>query len=115
MHGYSRAGEVGPGIVVAEGLDTIDATSVDTSFIGHSYYAEAKSIVADLFEILKYQRTAKERLNLALTNTPSGDLWVFKTAAKLLQKEPPGGSLGPGDVRYIDDGSCGKDRIKKIM
>ncbi len=97
------------------GLDTIDATSVDTSFIGHSHYAEAKSIVADLFEILKYQRAANERLNLAPTSTGNGNIWVFEEAAKVLQTEPPDGTLGPGVIRYIDDGSCGKAMIKKIV
>ncbi len=115
VHGYARAGEVGPKLVIEDGVDTVDASSVDTSFIGHSYYAEAKSIVADLFEILKFHRTANERLNLALLSSNQGNLWVFKPAAKILTKEPPLGGLSPGVVRYIDDETCGDGLIKKII
>ena len=115
VHGYSRAGEVGPDLVVTNDVDTIDATSVDTSFIGHAYYAEAKSIIADLFEILRYQRTAKERRHLESVDNEYGNLWVFKASAKVLKEEPQGSDLAPGEIRYIDDGSCGTGFIKKII
>lgn len=115
VHGYPRAGEVGPNLAVSPDVDTIDATQADTSFIGHAYYAEANSIVADLFELLRYQRRARERRNLASINNEYGNLWVFKASAKVLEEEPQVGELAPGEVRYIDDGSCGTGLIKRII
>ena len=53
VHGYSRAGDTGAGIVIVKGVDTIDASEVDTSFMGHSYFGDNKSILADLFRLFK--------------------------------------------------------------
>ena len=44
VHGYPRAGESGQGLIVVSDIETIDATNVDTSFVGHSYFAEARSV-----------------------------------------------------------------------
>jgi esterase/lipase superfamily enzyme len=35
---YPRAGDASDGIIVLPGIDSIDASIVDTSFLGHSYY-----------------------------------------------------------------------------
>src|SRR5918993_2555065 len=34
INGYPRLGAAGPGLVVMPGLETVDATGVDTSFLG---------------------------------------------------------------------------------
>lgn len=49
VHGYARAGESGTGIVLADGIETIDVTDVDTSLLGHSYVADNRTILSDLF------------------------------------------------------------------
>jgi esterase/lipase superfamily enzyme len=38
VHRYPRAGESGLDLVILNAVDTIDATAVDTSLLGHSYY-----------------------------------------------------------------------------
>jgi esterase/lipase superfamily enzyme len=40
VHKYSRAGDAGVDIVVVDTVDTIDASAVDTSLLGHSYYGD---------------------------------------------------------------------------
>jgi esterase/lipase superfamily enzyme len=43
-----RAGDAGPGLVVVDGVETIDASNVDTSFLGHSYFADTRQVMSDL-------------------------------------------------------------------
>jgi esterase/lipase superfamily enzyme len=52
VHGYPRAGDSGPGLVVIPGIDTIDVSAVDTSLIGHSYYGSNQTVLADLVDLL---------------------------------------------------------------
>lgn len=78
IHGYPRAGDAGDGLVIADGLDTIDASDVDTSLIGHSYFAEAKSIISDLYAILTEGRRARDRTTLKPVKGSSGTYWRFR-------------------------------------
>ncbi|HLW55334.1 MAG TPA: alpha/beta hydrolase [Candidatus Angelobacter sp.] len=50
---YRRAGDLSGAAVVVEGVDTIDASAVDTNLIGHFYYAENRSVLSDIFNLLK--------------------------------------------------------------
>jgi esterase/lipase superfamily enzyme len=45
---FTRLGEGGPNIAVIPGLDTIDASGIDTSHLGHSYEVECKPVRDDL-------------------------------------------------------------------
>jgi len=53
VHGYPRAGDSGELLVLVEGIDTIDVSGIDTSLLGHSYYGDSDSILADLFHLLR--------------------------------------------------------------
>src|SRR5262245_18612701 len=64
LHGYQRAGESGDQILIAKGLDTIDATGVDTSLLGHSYYGDNRSIISDNFYLLRDGKPPGERFGL---------------------------------------------------
>ena len=78
FHGYLRAGESGEGIVITAGVETIDATGVDTSFMGHSYYAEARSVLSDIFYLIRNSQRANDRFGLKGVDTKGGRYWVFK-------------------------------------
>jgi esterase/lipase superfamily enzyme len=78
IHGYPRAGDSGPGIIVVPGIETVDATRVDTSLIGHSYFAEARSVVADMFYLIRDGKSADNRFGLRPVETQSGRHWEFK-------------------------------------
>jgi esterase/lipase superfamily enzyme len=78
FHGYLRAGEAGAGIIVMSGMDTIDATSVDTSFLGHSYFAENRSVLSDIYYLIRGPAPPGKRFGLSPVDTPSGRYWVFK-------------------------------------
>jgi esterase/lipase superfamily enzyme len=45
---YPRAGDTDGGIVLAAGIESIDASAVDTSLLGHSYFAEERPVLKDL-------------------------------------------------------------------
>ena len=50
--GYERLGEGGENIVVMEGLDSIDASKVNTNFLGHGYFVETQSLINEIHMVL---------------------------------------------------------------
>ena len=52
LHDYPRAGDSGEGLTVFEGIETIDASVIDTSLLGHSYFADAIQLVSDLLSVI---------------------------------------------------------------
>ncbi|MEM6516727.1 MAG: alpha/beta hydrolase, partial [Bacteroidota bacterium] len=67
LHGNARAGDAGDKIIVLDGIETIDATGIDTSFLSHSYFADTNSIISDMFEIIQSGQRAVNRVNLFST------------------------------------------------
>jgi len=78
IHEYPRAGESGPDIVVVPGLDTVDATDVDTSFLGHSYFAEKRTVISDLFYVISEGKAPDQRHGLEPRANPKGRYWAFR-------------------------------------
>lgn len=78
FHGYPRAGDAGAGLILAPPIQTIDATAVDTSLLGHSYFAEDPSVLGDLFYLIREGKSADERFSLDPVDTASGRYWIFK-------------------------------------
>ena len=76
--GFPRAGDAGENLVLLEGVDTIDATGVDNSILAHSYFAEAKSIIGDIQEIIDLQKSADNRSRLKAVTTDRGSYWEIK-------------------------------------
>jgi esterase/lipase superfamily enzyme len=78
LHGYPRAGDSGPGLVVTEYVDTVDATLVDTSLMGHSYIGQNNSILADVFDLLRDGSPPDQRFRLAPRTRVGRRYWYFK-------------------------------------
>jgi esterase/lipase superfamily enzyme len=79
MHAFPRAGETGPDMVVLpELVDTIDATAVDTNLLGHSYYGDERSIIADLFALVNQRQAPEKRFGLRQLMSPKGRYWAFQ-------------------------------------
>jgi esterase/lipase superfamily enzyme/lipid-binding SYLF domain-containing protein len=78
IHGERRAGDTDGGVTVVPGVDTIDATAVDTSFIGHSYYAENRSILADIFYLMDRDIPPSRRFGMKPNNRRNATYWIFK-------------------------------------
>lgn len=80
--GYPRAGDASNNeIFIAESVDTVDASAVDTSFLGHSYYGSSSSVVADLRDLLKLGKNPGERSGMQATTysatRPASQYWIL--------------------------------------
>jgi len=73
---YLRAGEAGESIVVYPGMDSVDASLVDTDLVGHSYVAENRSVISDIFPIVHNRAKASER-NLRPEGAEANRYWVI--------------------------------------
>jgi len=52
INGNDRLGLSGDRIMVLEGIDTVDASEIDTSMIGHGYYGSHKVVVEDILNLI---------------------------------------------------------------
>lgn len=75
--GFPRAGQSGEGLVVLAGIDTIDASAVESGFLGHSYYGNNRSILSDMFHLLRGRRP-EERAALARAVHRDGHYWMIR-------------------------------------
>ena len=80
LHQGPRAGEAGDGIVILEGIDTIDASDADTSLfgLGHSYYASKRTILGDIFTLLTNRTAPGKRFELMEYVSPRGTYWRYR-------------------------------------
>lgn len=77
VHGYPRAGESGENLVVAAGIETIDVSRLDTDFLGHSYYGESKSVVSDIYYLLRHGYPPDQRFGLRRREKGGIPYWEF--------------------------------------
>ena len=77
VHGHRRAGDSGDGMLLLAGVETSDATGVDTGFLKHSYFAERRSALSDMFYLIHNNARADQRF-LDPVDTPKGRYWTFK-------------------------------------
>lgn len=76
IHGAPRAGDVESGIIIP-GIDTVDASLVDTSLVGHSYYGDNRSIISDMYLLLNL-KLPPDRRNLLPKEAEDGKYWLVK-------------------------------------
>lgn len=81
MHGgYRRLGESDDDIVVMPDLDTIDASTVSTDFLGHSYFGDNATVMSDLIYVIRKGTPVQLRTYYALEPVQAaiGQHWRFK-------------------------------------
>ena len=78
FHGYPRAGDSGDYLVVVEGVETIDASDASGGLLGHSYYAEDRRIMEDIFGLLQTGQHADDRFGLEAVEIDQGQYWTFR-------------------------------------
>jgi len=78
FHGYPRAGDSGENLVVVEGMETIDASDVSGGLLGHSYFAEDRRIMEDIYGLLQTGQRADDRFGLEAVDTGQGRYWTFR-------------------------------------
>ena len=75
FNGYERAGE---GLLVLPGVDTIDASAVDTSFFAHSAFAGNRAVLTDLAYLLQDGAAPDRRVGLIRKESAEGTYWAFR-------------------------------------
>ncbi|MFJ8888136.1 alpha/beta hydrolase [Streptomyces sp. NPDC102402] len=78
LAGYARAGQSGDGIVVVDGVHTIDATGLDTGLLGHSYLGDRRSILSDIYSLLNHGHHPSQRFGLKAVQASHGPYWAFQ-------------------------------------
>ena len=73
---YPLAGDAGPNLVIVEPVDTVDASEVDTSFMGHSYYGENRSVLSDIFHVIR-NGTPPQNRQLKEMTRDGQRYWLF--------------------------------------
>jgi esterase/lipase superfamily enzyme len=78
VHGGDRAG-LTPPITIVDGIDTIDASDIDLTLLGHGYYAQARPVLADIHAVLHGQERPESRFGLQRhTTQDAGVYWRFR-------------------------------------
>jgi esterase/lipase superfamily enzyme len=62
---------------VVPGLDSIDASSVATDFLGHSFFSSTRTVLGDLSAVILDGKPPNQRFGLKQLRTPSGLCWRF--------------------------------------
>lgn len=78
LHGNTRAGDSSNGIILVQGIETIDASGIDTSFLSHSYFADTSSIISDIYDMIKNGTRALKRKHLKLHKSNNASYWKVK-------------------------------------
>ncbi len=87
FHNYQRLGETEPQLIVANGMDTIDASMVDTSLLGHSYIGDVQSIVSDLHELVVVGKRPTERIWLEAELLGELMYWAIRPQTQTASEE----------------------------
>jgi esterase/lipase superfamily enzyme len=74
---YPRAGQGGENICIVPGVDTIDASEVNTDLLGHGYFAATQPLIHDIYNVIKNAHRPDKRL---LKEVFSGNLKYWKFA-----------------------------------
>lgn len=77
LHLESRIGN-GTALDVVDGIETIDCSEIEFSFLGHSYYGSNLDVLGDLFELIKLDRPAHKRAHLRRVAKGGGERWSFE-------------------------------------
>jgi esterase/lipase superfamily enzyme len=78
VHGSYRAGEAGAQILVLKGIETIDASGQDASFLSHSYFATTSNLIKDIFDLMKSGKRATDRETLETVSKANVQYWKVK-------------------------------------
>lgn len=84
FHEFPRVGLLllGEPAPVLPGIETIDVSLVDTSFLGHSYFAEKRSVLEDMFHLLRNGLSARDRYGLKEQKSSQGVYWQMLEAGQ---------------------------------
>ena len=71
FHGGPRGGQVG-----VAALDSIDASAVNFSHFGHSYFHDQRALLADIFLLVEHGHAPDQRP--LIRRAPDNNTWLFQ-------------------------------------
>jgi esterase/lipase superfamily enzyme len=75
FNGYPRAGDASGKMIIAAGVDTIDATAVNTDVLGHSYFGNNRTVLSDIHYLVRGVRVV-ERAGMQASQ--DNTFWMFR-------------------------------------
>ena len=75
VHLYPRVGDVSDGVMVIEGIETVDTSQVADFTQGHAYFRRNDAVLDDLRGLLVEGQGASLRPGLRAVDTPQGRFW----------------------------------------
>jgi esterase/lipase superfamily enzyme len=72
-----RLGESGDLITCCKGLDTIDASNTDPSYLGHGYFASTSPLINDIYQLINFNSSPNKR-NLIGIQIGETKYWQFR-------------------------------------
>lgn len=84
-----RAGDSSRGLLAAPGFDTIDASSIDTELLGHSYYGNCIDILNDVADLFLRNPEPVDRKLVSLPWKTDFPAWTFPRLLGQSGGDPP--------------------------
>ncbi|CAB3809227.1 hypothetical protein LMG28688_06952 [Paraburkholderia caffeinitolerans] len=80
VNGAPRAGDAGEAILVVNGVDTVDASAIESKLfsLNHSYIGSSQRLISDLNALIEKRMRAAHRFGLLSINVAMGKYWRFK-------------------------------------
>jgi esterase/lipase superfamily enzyme len=76
IHDRPRVGYFPP-IKVFEGIDTVEVSNVNLSWLGHGYFADARDLLHDMHELLSDNKPPEERFGLRTVEVGTEKYWII--------------------------------------
>lgn len=77
-HSRERLGSSLPDVMLAKGMQSVDASRIETDFLGHGYFANSSTLLADITQIIKERRFAESRPGLREMKLDQGRYWEIQ-------------------------------------
>jgi len=78
LHRNSRAGDSSDEIICVAGIDTVDASDVNTNLLAHDYYSSTYTLINDIYYLIKHGFAPGERNLLEQHWRNHLNYWKFK-------------------------------------
>lgn len=75
---YERAGYTPP-VTIVPGIDTVETSSIDLSYLGHGYFADARSLLQDMHTLLQQDAPPERRFGLKEATAEGLRYWVISS------------------------------------
>ena len=76
-NGFARLGDAGSELVVLTGIETIDASAIETDWLSHGYFAQSRPLLTDLTLLLRNSMRAGSRPSLRPMTREGLAYWSF--------------------------------------